>query len=172
MKVVMSMAISVDGFIADTNGSEDFLSNNNWLLFKKFLKKYKHVIWGRKTFEAVSQWEQEYLNNLPGVEIIVVTTDRGYKSKFDFVKVCYGIESALEYCRKTYGVAYISGGQHLNTEFIKRNLITDIFLQIQPILIGSGLQLFSEDIKDTKLKFISMQEFKKINILHYKTILN
>ena len=44
MKVVLCMAISVNGIIATSNNKEDFLSHDNWIEFVKAVKKQKILV--------------------------------------------------------------------------------------------------------------------------------
>jgi dihydrofolate reductase len=55
MKVILTMAVSANGIIATKDGSEDFLSHDNWIQFVKLANKIGCFIWGRKTYEAVSK---------------------------------------------------------------------------------------------------------------------
>ena len=60
-EVVVEMACSVNGMIAASDGSEDFLSYRGWEIMLEFLKKYDCLVWGRTTFESVVSWGQEYI---------------------------------------------------------------------------------------------------------------
>jgi len=59
MKVILFMAMSVNGCIARKNGDEDFLSHKNWEAFCNLAKECGCFIVGRKTFEAVQKWNIE-----------------------------------------------------------------------------------------------------------------
>lgn len=73
MKIILTMAISINGIIATKKGSEDFLSHTNWIQFIKLAKKVGCFIWGRKTYEAVIKWESDYLKDLEGVKKIILS---------------------------------------------------------------------------------------------------
>ena len=62
------MAISVNGIIATKEGSEDFLSHDNWIQFVELAHKIGCFIWGRKTYDAVTKWKGDYLNDLKDVK--------------------------------------------------------------------------------------------------------
>ena len=51
MKVILFMAISLNGIIARENNEEDFLSNKNWQMLVKLTNRTGCVIWGHKTHE-------------------------------------------------------------------------------------------------------------------------
>lgn len=72
MKVILYMAISVNGFIARENGDEDFLSHENWKKLCSLTREFGNIIWGRKTYEAVKNWDNgEHLRGLRGQKIII-----------------------------------------------------------------------------------------------------
>jgi dihydrofolate reductase len=73
MKVKLFMAISLNAIIATKEGSEDFLSNDNWKQFVKLVKNIGCFIWGRKTYEAVSKWEGDYLNDLKDATKVILS---------------------------------------------------------------------------------------------------
>ena len=53
MEVVLYMAMSVNGMIADESCNEDFLSDVNWKTLIDLSEKYGGFIIGRKTYDAV-----------------------------------------------------------------------------------------------------------------------
>src|SRR5712691_11330812 len=73
------MAMSVNGIIADENGSEDFLSDAHWNAFTKLANKIGSNIWGRKTYEAVKTWQGGYLKDLENVKKIIISSDTSLK---------------------------------------------------------------------------------------------
>jgi len=61
------------------------------------------------------------------------------------------------------------GGSSLNTAFAKENLIDEIILNIEPIIIGKGIPLFSIDDFDLPLELISTEKNNSgIVTIYYK----
>ncbi len=52
MKVTQYNAISVDGFIDDSNNDSSWVSESDWKEFTRYVKEKKAIIMGRKTYEA------------------------------------------------------------------------------------------------------------------------
>ncbi len=52
IKATLCMAVSANGYIARSDGSEDFLPYDGWLRMLEDVRKYGHIIWGRQTYEA------------------------------------------------------------------------------------------------------------------------
>ena len=67
-KVTIEMACSINGLIATEDGNEDFLSDRGWKIMLELLKEYDVLIWGRKTWDNIISWGDEYLNSLPSCD--------------------------------------------------------------------------------------------------------
>ena len=69
--VTVEMACSVDGKIADEKGEEGFLLERGWEIMLELLQEQDVLIWGRKTFESVCTWGEEYVQELKKIPIIL-----------------------------------------------------------------------------------------------------
>lgn len=115
------MACSINGLIATENGNEDFLSNRGWKIMLEFLKEQDVLIWGRKTWENIVSWGEEYLKDLQKINIIILSHNPGIQSNFANVQVCNSVESCLELCQKlNYEKLFISGGASVNNAFMEK----------------------------------------------------
>lgn len=160
MKVTLFMAISVNGMITRNNGSEDFLSNKNWNSFCKIAKKTKNIIVGRKTYEAVTNWNEDFnFDDLTKVTKVVVSKKKKKTIKgYNFVS---SPKEALKLLKKKgFKDVLITGGSKLNSSFAKRGLINEIVLNIEPAVIGKGIPLFSKEKFDLKLKVIKIKKLE------------
>ena len=66
------MATSLNGMIARPNNEEDFLSEDTWLEWLRWIREVGCVIFGRKTYEVVRGYGEESLQDLKGIKIMVV----------------------------------------------------------------------------------------------------
>ncbi len=171
MKVILFMAVSLNAIIARENNEEDFLSEENWNTFIEIAHKTGCIIWGRKTQEVVNEWEDEYLNDIKSVKKIVVSRNQDFEQgkEFDYVN---SPREALEKLEKDgHTEVVLSGGAHLNSAFAKEDLIDEIILNIEPVVIGKGIPLFSPNDFDIKLAFIDFKKLsEKLVQLHYKVV--
>ena len=71
MKVVLYMAMSLNGMIASKNGNEDFLSDENWRLFIKKAEKVGCFIVGRKTYGIFTNLKDYNFNKINCGKIVV-----------------------------------------------------------------------------------------------------
>ena len=73
--------------------------------------------------------------------------------------------------QKGFTTAFLAGGGQLNTSFVKENLINEIYLDVEPLIIGQGIKIFAEADFELELELF---ETKKLNPntvqLHYKVI--
>ena len=168
MKIILSMAISANGIIASKSGSEDFLSQTNWVQFVKLAKKIGCFIWGRKTYEAVIEWEGDYLKDLEGVKKVIVSKS-SIELKEGFV-LANSPENALRILEADgFRETIITGGATLNSEFAKRNLIDEIILDINPSILGEGVPVFNPLDLQMSLELMEVQRIEDdIVELRYK----
>ena len=159
MKISILMSLSVNGFIARTDGEEDFLSNDNWQIMKDYIKEYDNLIWGRKTYESVINWGEEYRRDLENVNLVIASSkDVNINNN---VVYCKSPVEAIKYLEnKGMQKILISGGAKLNSEFIKQGLADELILSYNPIIIPDGINLFNNDIIDIRLK---LKEIKELN---------
>jgi dihydrofolate reductase len=136
------MAVSANGIIATKDGGEDFLSDTTWKCFAKRANEIGCTIWGRKTYEAVLKYDQHYLDDIKNVRKVVVSRS-GLEMRVGYSLV-KSPESALELLgSEGFNEILISGGSTLNAEFAKQNLIDEIILDVNPIVLGNGIPVFS-----------------------------
>jgi dihydrofolate reductase len=170
MKIILTMAISANGMIATSSGSEDFLSHANWIQFVKLANKVGCFVWGRKTYEAVSQWEGDYLLDLKNVKKVIVSkSDIELTEGFDLAN---SPEEAINFLEKAgFSEVIITGGATLNSEFAKRGLINEVIFDVNPAILGSGIPVFHPDDFELRLQLTSSEKIDDdIVELRYKVI--
>ena len=170
MKVILYMASSINGIIADKKGNEDFLPDLNWKTFLKIAKKCKCIVIGRKTYEAVKNWGEDYdFNNLKGFEKIIVSSDKKFKIPGKIL-VSKSPDEAIEKARELGCKSLLlTGGAILNSSFMKKNLIDEIILNINPIAIGEGKEIFKSEDFTKKLELIKYSKLSEgIIQLYYR----
>lgn len=165
MKIVLVMAVTVDGRIA--KGSDhfpDWTSTEDKKFFAKTSKEHGVVIMGDKTFNTFPAPLKERLN-------VVFTLEKNPK-EIEGVKYVSGEpEDVLKELEEMgYKSAVLGGGSFINGLFLKKGLIDEILITMEPKIFGDGISLFKGDF-DVDLKLIDV---KKINddsiVLRYKVI--
>lgn len=172
MKITIEMACSINGLIATEDGNEDFLSFRGWEIMIEFLKEYDVLIWGRKTWDNIVSWGEEYLNDLKKIKIIILTNEENRKSEFTNVTYCNSIEECLKVCKKLgYEKLFISGGATINNAFMEKGIVDNIILNYNPYILNKGIPLFTGAYFENKLKLEKIvKEKDDIVQVHYSVI--
>ena len=167
MKVILYMAISVNGMIARENDDTSFVSKIEWKSFRNMVQKTGNIIVGRRTYEIMKNSNE--LAKIKKIKLVVVSHKKIKDNDIVFVKTPrYSIE-ILEKCG--FKTALVAGGGNLSSSFMKENLVDEIYLDIEPVAIGNGIQLFSDSKFEKKLKLLSTKKLSYHEIqLHYKVI--
>jgi len=171
MKVTLYMAMSINGYIADSNGNEDFLSDHIWTGSLNILKESHVVLWGKKAYENFLKWPGKYLQDVEGINIFVLTKNKNYEVKEGF-STTSSPEEFLSHAKiKRYKKVIIDGGAQTNESFLRKGLIDEIILNIESVLIGSGIPLLSYSDLNIKLELIKLKTVNSnIVQIHYKVI--
>ena len=168
MKVILDMVITVNGVIARKDFTEDFFPKYNWNIFCGIANKIGCLIFGRKTYEIIKDYRPKDLKN---VTKIVVSKSKKFKNqnKFFFVK---SPKEALSIAR-TLGFKEIllAGGGNINSEFMKLNLVDEIFLNVNPVIVNNGINVFGDLNFEHKLKLLKIKKLRdNIIRIHYKIL--
>ena len=158
-KVILSIACSLDGFIARESGSVDFLDRfnenseeNNW--FEKFLEKISVIVMGNTTFQEYHT-HPSFFEYYTGKEIYVFSRN----PKLTHEKVTFINDTPEEFLKelKTDKDIWLLGGGKINTSFLESNLIDEYIISIVPVIIGKGIPLFTISDYETYLKFLKTE---------------
>lgn len=167
MKTILFMAMAANGIIARENNDEDFISDENWKIFVELTQKAGCVIWGRKTFEVVQEWDKSYLDQLEGVKKVIVSRQK-LELPNDYI-LASSPNQALEMLEKSgFKEVILCGGSANNTSFAKENLIDEIIFNIEPIVVGKGIPVFIPQEFDLKLSLKTIDKVSEnIAQVHY-----
>ena len=169
MKVTLYMAMSLNGYIADQNGSEDFLSHKNWEKFCALAQEYRNFIVGRKTYGAVKNWNEGFsFDDLKGIRKVIISQDENYKLDEGYVLATSPRDALAKL--QDFESVLVTGGPTINTAFIQENLLDELILNVEPVLIGKGIPLFVQDDFSQKLYFVSSKETNGIVTLQYRVL--
>lgn len=153
MKVILFMAMSLNGIIARKDGDEDFLSDVNWQSFSELVKQHSCFITGRKTFEVVQMWPDNF-NNIDAKLKIIVSGNANLELQAPFVRA-NSPKDAIEIAKaENISSAILVGGSSNNSAFMVENLVDEVILNIEPAIIGKGISIFAESEFDRRLSFI------------------
>lgn len=162
-KIVVSIAMSTDGFIARPDGDVAWLDRTGPKRdygMTKFFKTIDTILWGRKTYDK-------------GIEMGMKSTDFGKKTKNYLFsrrprkRLLTGFEWTSEPV-KTFAQRlraqpgkdiWMMGGGELIASFLDEGEIDEFRIHVIPILIGEGIPLIHPRHFSIPLKLLSTKAF-------------
>ncbi len=160
------IATSIDGFIARAGGELDWLDAANAAVpegedcgYHAIFESIDVLIMGRKTYEKVLSFGKWPYGNKP---VIVLSSNKIEISEQLAQIVSHSSESPKELCARMSKEGakrlYIDGGITIQ-RFLAEGLINDLTITIIPVILGSGIPLFSDLKKDIQLKYIAAKTY-------------
>lgn len=161
-KVILGLGISLDGYIARKNGAVDWLSMDWDYDWVAFFKTVDAVLMGRKSWDAAlgmqpkKKSKSKASNPYAGMETYIFSKTLN-ESGVEGVEVISGdLKEFIETLKAKDGKnIWLSGGGELAKSFLDEDLVDEIYLGVTPLLLGSGLPLFPELIREIPLRFVS-----------------
>jgi len=170
-KVILYIAVSLDGYIAQPNDDLGFLSiveqEGEDYGYLDFIETIDAVIVGRKTYEKVISMGIDF-PHADKDAYIITRTPRPQKGN---VKFYTGqLKTLVEKLKAEAGKnIFCDGGAEIVNELLKDDLIDEFIISIIPILLGNGTKLFKDGRPETKLELTSIKSFEKgLAQLHYQ----
>ena len=167
-KVILDLAITLDGFIEGPNGEIDWCILDDDMEFDKFLESIDTIFYGRVSYDAWGNFQPD--DNASDVEKEIWKAVHS-KTKFVFSSqnrqddnaqfITSDLRSAVTEIKSKSGKdIWLYGGAKLIKTFIDLKLIDIYRLSVHPIVLGNGKPLF-ENIDDrVKLKLVDVNKFK------------
>jgi dihydrofolate reductase len=178
--VIAGMTISLDGFIADRDGSAgrlypDLAALRPTPYMQALIEETGSVLMGRWTFEMGDPdgYVDEYEFQVP---IFVVTHESPtllpkQNEHLTFTFVTDGVESAVEQARAAAGdkAVQVVGGARLINDLLRAGLVDELRVDIMPVMLGTGLRLFDDpDLDRTQLEKIGVEEVGPRTTLRFR----
>ncbi len=168
-KIILNLAISIDGYIADKDGGFDWISGHNdhstdtgeSFDFDGFLGEIDVVLMGSACYNQ--EMHKPYLKNK---KVYVATSKEGMSE--EGVSFIGGdiIAPIMKEVADGKNV-YLFGGGVVIDVFIKADLIDEYIIGIIPVILGSGRRLFLDDNPKIELKFETQSSDDGVVMLKY-----
>ena len=166
-KVTFGCANSLDNYIARHDGSVDWLlwSDETGEIMKEFWPRIDTIVMGRKTWDVGRREAAKMGKNAPnpyaGMKAYVFsrTTEPGEADGVEIVS-----EDPVEFVRhlkEQDGMEIcVMGGGELARPLLEAGMIDEIGVNIQPVLLGSGVPLFHHMSRQLDLDRIDCRPMK------------
>jgi len=157
---VLYIATSLDGYIAKSDGSIDWLPpidpTTDDFGYNEFYAKIDALVMGATTYEQVLGFgEWPYLG-----KPTIVLTRRSLPAPHPEIQFIQdGIEAAVTYiCQQGYRCVWVVGGGQLASAMMRQGLIQEFLITVMPILLGDGISLY-QAIPEQSLQLIHAKPF-------------
>jgi dihydrofolate reductase len=169
-KLILYIAMSLDGYIAKPNDDLGFLSvvdkEGEDYGYADFVSSVDTVIIGRKTYDWVTK-----LFDFPHAEkrtYVITRTQRPNLGNLEFYTGSL-TELVLKLKAEIGKNIYCDGGAEIVNDLLKNNLIDEFIISVIPILVGSGKKLFNDGRPEQMLHLVSAKAYDSGLVqLHYK----
>ena len=159
-RVRFYVATSLDGFIADREGSVDWLAPYDARLYgyDKFVSEVGALIMGRRTYELIFAIGEDWPYN--GKPVFVLSSTSLGDAPPGVVTTTRGIRAALQQARETTrNDIWIVGGAVTMQSALEERLVDTLEIFLVPVLLGSGLNLLNDLARRPTLTFDGIEAF-------------
>ncbi|MGL6108417.1 dihydrofolate reductase family protein [Romboutsia sp.] len=145
-KIILNLAISLDGYIADENGGFDWIvgdgnstlnTENKWD-YAKFLEDIDVVVMGKNCYN------QGFHKDFKEKEVYIATSKEidNYEN-YNFIND--NIVKTISDLREEGKNVFLFGGGVLIDSFVKADIIDEYVIGMIPTILGKGRKLFLEN---------------------------
>lgn len=176
-KVTLFIAMSLDGYIADSQGNVDWLEeyeedgcedhNENIDSYSEFVKEIDTVIMGRNTYHQIvaelspDKWVYDTLTAYVITHRKLHSTEKIIFTDTDPVELVKRLRS-----ESGKGI-WICGGADIVSQLVKMDMIDCYYITVIPVLLGDGIRLFENPAKTIKLKLLKTRSYHGMTDLVY-----
>lgn len=173
-EVVLYIATSLDGYVADEDGDVEWLETfedsyedgEEGSSYETFFEDVDCLVMGSNTYEQIlsfGEWPYEDRRT-------IVTTQRDLRRANDHVEFFSGeVGGLVRSVTDDYDRIWLVGGAALAQSFLAEGHIDEVRLSIVPVLLGGGIALFGPSSVPRRLHLTDETAFESgIVELHYE----
>jgi dihydrofolate reductase len=167
-KIILDLAVTLDGFIEGPNGEIDWLMGDGTVDFADILNdilvgidaifygRVSYELWGNYIPEGDEDSRLTKAYDLLHSKQKYVFSETQKEDGSNAIFINSNIAEQVEEIRKKHkGNIWLYGGGKLTTTFINLGLVDVFRLAVHPVILGSGKPLFKDLKNRTDLKLVS-----------------
>ena len=154
-----SVAMSLDGYIADQKGGYDWIVMDPEIDFGALFKGFDTVLMGRKSYEAARK--QGGAGNMPGMKAYVFSKTLRPSDCPD-ATVSHDPKGTVTALKREKGKdIWLFGGGSLFRSLLELELVDQVEIGIIPVLLGGGLSMLPSPAHLAKLTLTKHKVYEK-----------
>lgn len=159
-KVILYIAMSLDGYIARQDDNIDFLSivevGSEDYGHVDFLRSVDTVIWGRRTLDKVMSFGE----GVPYKDKAVYVISKSRSGKEGHAVYTDDLPGLIKELKSKQGKdIYCDGGGEIVFELLQQRLLDRVIISVIPHLLGDGIRLFKDGRPEQSLFFTKSISF-------------
>lgn len=170
-KIILYIAMSLDGFIADKDGGVNWLGGDgsepeNFGRYARFIETIDTVILGWNTYHQIVTELSPDVWPYAGKTSYVVT-HRQMENLEEIIFTGQNLPELIARLKAQEGKdIWICGGAGIAQQLMKENLIDEVCVSVIPMLLGEGIRLFEG--AQMSLKLMHTEQYNGIVDLVYQ----
>jgi dihydrofolate reductase len=158
-KVILSLAVSLDGFIEGPNGEYDWCFTDQDYGITELVNRVDTIFMGRKTYELTMKMNDIGIEGFSKLINYVFSTTLE-KVSDGAILIKKNSKAEIERIKNEEGKdIWLFGGAGLTASLISLGLVDEISLAVHPILLGRGTPLFRDIQSRVKLKLTDTKTY-------------
>jgi dihydrofolate reductase len=167
-KVILDLAVTLDGFIEGPNGEIDWCIMDDDMNFEGFLETIDTIFYGRVSYDTwgnfqpetnISDTELKFWQSVHSKKKYVFSSQDREDDKATFISL--DIANRVNEIKEQNGKdIWLYGGASLIKAFIQLGLIDTYRISVHPIALGNGKPLVENLKRRLNLKLIKTNVFK------------
>lgn len=166
-KIVLDLAVSLDGFIEGANGEIDWCIMDEEMDFESFLSTIDTIFYGRISYDTWGNYQPEKQSSNAELKLwegvhsmkkYVFSSQPRQDERAIFIQG--NISERVAAIKKQGGKdIWLYGGASLVKTFIELNLVDIYRLSVHPVVLGGGKPLFEPSPKRHNLSLLRTKSF-------------
>lgn len=154
-KIVLDLAVTLDGFIEGPNGEVDWCIMDDDMNFDDFIASIDTIFYGRVSYDTWGNYrpesgagrsETEFWEHIHAKKKFVFSNQSRQDDQATFLKG-HIADKVREIKNREGKDIWLYGGANLIKTFVRLDLIDQYRISVHPVVLGSGKPLF-EDLKE------------------------
>ena len=175
-KIILYIAASIDGYIADTNGTvewlEDFpITRETNYGYDDFIASVDTILIGGRSYREVLNMET--IGHYRNQQIYVVTHGWTEQVSDNVNFITDNIINRIRQLRDDEGKdIWLFGGGELTTMLLAADLVDELQISYIPVILGKGIPLFSKQSQRSKWELVGQSAYNSgiLRVDYRKTI--